>query len=277
MQDIVNICNSNKPVLIGRLSGNETRLCGLIMNNEKVENMLLHRMTINAGIYFENKESILKYTTLYYDSICNCDLLAIWDGSMKSQCQSFYNLMERDDKLKNIKKIHNRVLEPYYSMDNDTYNYNEICENKKILIISSHIDTMKLQEKNLDKLFQKSIFGNYKSIDYIKPPLTICNLHNNKDWTYYFHNFCNELHNKDFDIAFVSCGGYGMITSNYIKKELNKSVIYIGGALQLFFGIKGTRWNNHNIIKTFYNKYWTNVLDHEIPKECKLVENGCYW
>ena len=58
----------------------------------------------------------------------------------------------------------------------------------------------------------------------------------------------------DFDIAMVSCGGFGMILSDYIFSQLGKSVIYVGGCLQLFFGINGNRWKNHDKISKMINK-----------------------
>ena len=85
----------------------------------------------------------------------------------------------------------------------------------------------------------------------------------------------NEKFN--FDIAFVSAGGFGMIISEYIFSELNSSVIYIGGPLQLFFGINGGRWNNNEIIKDAQNKYWTTVLEEDKPNNPLLCENSSYW
>ena len=62
---------------------------------------------------------------------------------------------------------------------------------------------------------------------------------------------------------------------------MNKSVIYVGGSLQLFFGIMGNRWRNNPNILQLKNDNWINVLDSDIPKKIKqnkhLCENQCYW
>ena len=85
----------------------------------------------------------------------------------------------------------------------------------------------------------------------------------------------------DFDIALVSCGGFGMILSDYIYSKMKKSVLYVGGGLQLYFGIKGNRWNSHPIISKLFNDKWTNVLEEDKPptlaKNPRLCENSCYW
>ena len=104
-------------------------------------------------------------------------------------------------------------------------------------------------------------------------------------WTFHFDKMKNDLFelNKtfDFDIALVSCGGFGMILSDYICSELNKSTMYVGGGLQLYFGIIGNRWKTHPIISKLFNEKWCNVLDQDKPSTLssnpRLCENGCYW
>lgn len=270
--------NTNNPFLVGRLSGNETVLCGIVLSglNIPLNHMLFKRMENVAGIFFKDKDSVNLYVKMYYESICNSDLLGVWDGMMKSQAQLFYNRMDVDPRLKSIPKFDAKLLEPFYNMDRDDYDYDMIFNNKKLLIISSHYESMISQMSNIDKIFNKPIFGKQSSIEFIKPPLTMGGNHSNKDWKEHFDIFCNTLDNIDFDIALVSCGGYGMITSNYIKHKLNKIAIYVGGPLQLFFGIKGGRWNNY----PWYNEYWIEPLKKDIPKNRDLVEmyeGKCYW
>ena len=65
--------------------------------------------------------------------------------------------------------------------------------------------------------------------------------------------------------------------SNYIYKDLNKSCIYVGGALQLFFGINGNRWKNNETINKYKNAHWINTLKEDIPKNHLRVEGSAYW
>ena len=62
---------------------------------------------------------------------------------------------------------------------------------------------------------------------------------------------------------------------------MKKPGIHLGGAVQLLFGIKGKRWNNNVrfVESSWYNKneFWTSPLSEDIPKNYKLVEDGCYW
>ena len=54
--------------------------------------------------------------------------------------------------------------------------------------------------------------------------------------------------------------------------------MHVGGALQLFFGIKGKRWDEMEPkISAMYNEYWNYPLDCETPKNHSAVEGGTYW
>jgi len=45
-----------------------------------------------------------------------------------------------------------------------------------------------------------------------------------------------------FDVALVSCGAWGPLVQAFLKRSLGASSVYLGGALQLHFGIWGKRW-----------------------------------
>ena len=75
-----------------------------------------------------------------------------------------------------------------------------------------------------------------------------------------------------YDVVFAGCGGFGMILSNYLHKELKKSVVYVGGALQLYFGVKGNRWKDVE-----YTDDWVYPKDDDVPLEPEICESACYW
>ena len=82
---------------------------------------------------------------------------------------------------------------------------------------------------------------------------------------------------ENFDIALVAAGGYGMLISDYIFTEMGKSVMYIGGALQLFFGVIGKRWFENKDILKLMNDDWVRPLTADKPSNFTNVERGCYW
>ena len=113
--------------------------------------------------------------------------------------------------------------------------------------------------------FTKPIF--HETTDYYiyKPPQQNGGSHDNESWTVHYEKMKEDIvkikTEFNFNIALVSCGGFGMIISDYIF-SLGSNVMYVGGALQLFFGIMGSRWEKS--IKT--NEMWTIPCKEDIPK-----------
>ena len=57
---------NNTPFFIGRLSGVETQLCGIIINQVKVPDIIMSQSLFNAGIQFKSKEDMINYVKYYF-------------------------------------------------------------------------------------------------------------------------------------------------------------------------------------------------------------------
>jgi hypothetical protein len=85
---------------------------------------------------------------------------------------------------------------------------------------------------------------------------------------------------KTVDSVILSCGCYGAPLSKYCHDNA-KNVYYVGGDLQIFFGIMGGRWrpwleNDANYLAN--KEFWIN----EVPLEFKFknrmaIEKSSYW
>lgn len=281
---INNRFDEKKKFFIGRLSGNETALCGKILCKKKVDNNLFYYLLKGAGLKFNSANDIIEYLNIYLKSVNNCDLLGIWEGGMYYQAKDFYDYINS-----NIIKeqIPAHSLEFFYYLQHSEYNIHNIFSNKKILVILSHEETLKIQIPKLNLIYPDStnkrtqgLFSNCSFVTY-KPVQQNCNSNDGQSWKVHFEKMKNEL--KDLlsihkiDVALVSCGGFGMITCDYLYNNLNTSAIYVGGGLQLFFGILGNRWVYSKDIIELRNENWINPIKDDIPINKELCENGCYW
>lgn len=269
----------NEKFLIGRLSGNETNFVGKYLKNNTITKHLVYSMSNNAGILLKNIEDIKQYITNYLDAVKNSDLLGIWTGGMLSQCMEFYKYLEETQINTNV--IAAQSLEPYYYFEESEYYLDQIFKNKKILVLTSHSNTIKKQIKQLEKIYpDKKIFNDCQFFVY-KTASQHCGNSDGNSWLYHFNNMKEDLKKiqrfYDFDIAFVGCGGFGMPICNYIYSELDKSALYIGGAIQLLFGVLGKRWNANKTINKIKNDYWCYPEDSDKHGKPELVEGGCYW
>lgn len=77
-------------------------------------------------------------------------------------------------------------------------------------------------------------------------------------------------------MALIGCGALAVsIGARLYKRGI--SAILMGGAIQVLFGIKGTRWATHSVISTFWNDEWVYPDVSETPSGAHKIERGCYW
>jgi len=154
---------------------------------------------------------------------------------------------------------------------------------KRVLIISPFETSILEKIPNMSKIYQKdgqdfNIFPDC-TITTIKPPQTQAD-EVSREFDQELDDFYKRLDAiKDtYDVALISAGGYGNLICNHIF-ESGKSAVYVGGVLQMFFGILGNRWlqDRPDVIRLVLNEYWSRPKPEEKPKNCEKVERGCYW
>lgn len=287
------IISQNKPFAIGKLGESELEvLCNFMAINRVAGKSKLFKQidflkygdlhfwsglnTISKDSgFFPPIESLLgKFSDIYFNSIEQLDIFATMHGE-----KGWFNNRGEDRVINkinpNVRIISAIALEPYYFNNNPWF---LALKNKKILVIHPFADTIKKNLLNKDKLFPFKFFPTLEIITY-KPVQSIAYTETKyKSWFEALDKMKNDIKNISFDIALLGCGAYGLPLAVYIKSN-GQQAIHIGGALQIFFGIKGQRWLNHPVISSFFNKYWSFPFPHEKPKNSIKVGDGkeAYW
>jgi hypothetical protein len=233
----------------------------------------------NAGIYTKNNDlsKIKLFLSAYNNAIKNTDCLASFKDSNIENIQNYFS------NIYNLPKIHSRSLEPFYSIMENQKPWTHYLHGKKVLIINPFVESFKKQMNNNFKIFkdeEKKIFLDGQDFIYYKCYQTIAGNYIHNDWFETFQLMCKDIKELDFDIALLGCGGYGLPLCNYIKSKLNKSSIYIGGGLQLLFGVMGNRWENNDFWKEIIKDNDCKFIKPSIEELCvnaNTIENGCYW
>ena len=277
-QYIINKIKENKPFYISRLGiGAETRLTYNILKSKKLDTGYIPMLTNNAGIYFNLNnvnELLVHYAKSYNEGIKNSDAMACFESSIKEEQDFFCETHKLD-------KIHNRSIEPFYIMSDGKEPWTMHLKGKKVLIVHPFIDSIKQQISSGFKLFgDKHLFHPDQEYVFYKTFNTICGNRAHNHWLETYTIMCGEIQKLQFDIALVACGGYGLPICDFIKTKLNRSAIYVGGGLQLFFGVFGKRWQNNNFWKSHVFKYKTTFIrpsGDEIVENNERVEGGTYW
>ncbi len=275
-QYLKDLINSNKPFVISRLGSEIIPSLHFLYNN----NFIVPEYIVNnAGIYSQSNtkiEDFLTYYKVYYNAIDKSDAIAIFKFLTHiSNEENFF--------VKNKKKpgLSYKVLEPFYSIMENDVPWTHLLKDKKVLVISPFVVSFIKQLNNKFKMFKhQDIFLPEQRFIFYKSFNTSSQNYLHKNWIETFSIMCSEIEKLDFDIALVSCGGYGMPLCDFIKEKLNKSAIYIGGGMQLLFGVIGKRWDNDvNIQKIIKENdcVFIRPSEEETIKNASNVEGGCYW
>lgn len=282
---LVEKCRLNIPFIIPRISGIETHSAvhfattngyQFAKHNGQQFHSMLNTMKNNAGIHITSVASMIKYSQMYLHSFQNCEMYANWAsydnmGKSVSPCQEYI------EKMYNIKtSIYALVYDIYTFIQHRPWTLG--LQGKRILFISPFEDSIREKIGIRKEIYGIDLFPDC-SILTLKPPMTQGH-ENSKQFDIEIQQFHQKLVQiKDqYDIALVSAGGYGNIICDCIFQQ-GKSAIYVGGVLQMYWGIYGRRWmvDRADILKLYMNQYWTVPKPHERPKGYMNIENSCYW
>lgn len=282
------LANKGDNFIIPRIAGIENNVAYLgyqyMKNNKSLEASKMQylkgavkTMKNNAGINLTSLESIVNYAKLYLKAFDNCHCYTDWEphGNVYRGIKGSHDF---------ISKVYAQNKRPIWARTLDVFEYihanpwTECLSGKRILIISSFVKTMESNMEHRNKIYDKDLFPGCSFV-YLKPPQT--NGQNaSRDFSIELSEFCDEITAvKDtFDIALVSCGGYGNLVCNHIYDE-GKSAVYVGGVLQMYFGILGTRWKRErpDILNLYMNDTWHVPTSEERPKGFEKIEGSCYW
>jgi len=224
---------------------------------------LIHSMKQNAGIRLGNAD---EYSRRYFAAFEACDIYATWEpwGEYAKHIGE------------TLDYVHERFRKPKVgSVVFDIFNYlsdpwTHALRGKRILIVSSFADMMREQPQAYDvDLFPEC------TLQFLKPPMTQ-GTEPSLAWEQEFAVLCKDVDNLDFDVALCACGGYGNPLCAHIYAT-GRSAIYVGGVLQLYFGIYGKRWFKQvpDMLRMVSNSKWKRPTVR--PKGFEMIESGCYW
>lgn len=269
---ILNKLNKNEKFIIPRIS------CVESVTAYQPELVNVNTMKNNAGIKFSSKESVNKWVKEHLDSFKQCDIYLGWSKDHEDRVYQYISEPHKmyDKLCEGKKKIWAHCLDVFEQINRRPYTL--AFKGKKILIVSAFINSIKQKIETRENIYGIDLFPDCQ-FEFIRPPQTNGN-NSSKEWYIELNNFYKELDKiKDYDVALVSAGGYGTIICNYIYNKHNKSSIYVGGVLQMYFGIYGNRWlvERSGILRMYLNKNWSRPKEDERPTGYKGIESNCYW
>lgn len=156
-------------------------------------------------------------------------------------------------------------------------------EGKRVLVVSPFYKQIEQQYAIRDKVYQgKTIFPEMDLVAI--PSVWYADAKSGKEqgydtWFDALDDLYNRIMEQEFDIALLSCGSMGFNLATMIK-DSGKSAIHFGGALQMLFGVLGSRWENSEKYKPWINEFWVRADADCAPKNkraMEIMDEGCYW
>lgn len=233
--------------------------------NEK----LIRYMNTNAGFFPPTHEKLTQFCELMLHDAQQVDVLGSWQ---KSECYLTSYLPN------SIIKVDRDNINPFFAK----HSWTEALRGKNVVVIHPFAKTIKSQYERKDKVFPNGFLPDFNLI-IIKAVQSIggeCT--GFSTWFNALKYMEDELDKIDYDICLIGCGAYGFPLAAHAKRK-GKKAIHIGGSLQLYFGIKGKRWesegykNTANDYSKLFNEYWVRPTLDEYPQNASKIEGGCYW
>lgn len=271
---ICNLINSTQPFFLAKFGLTEANCIEMFILHEKngtakEKECLMQSAWDTTGFFPRNDEkAFFDALNIYYKACKRIDFLAMWMRE-KKEISLFQNCC-REGTMISAKVFSGTFF--------DKKPWTHKLEGKKVLIIHPFAETIKKQYKNRQNIFKNKMLPDFQLITYRCVQSIGAVSEEFSDFREAYEHMCNEISKISFDIALIGAGAYGIPLGAFIKAEMQKQAIHIGGALQLFFGIKGGRWDAYSMYrKRLYNEFWVRPSEEETPKNHHRVDGSCYW
>lgn len=245
---------------------------------------MMDQIQRNAGVFPSTGEAVDRWCVSYLTSI----------QSLSGTAAGWYmptwhleNVILANFAPTNCFRTPLRSLEPYYHPAE--FRWTQYLAGKRVAVVSSFAGTIQRQlwgEKvaaiwrgeqqglltapNIEWSFVQTGYAPTTALGNAGWPAGL------QDWSQAVKQVVEGVIKSGAQIALIGCGALGMIIGGHLR-ERGISVLVLGGAIQVLFGVKGKRWESHEIISKFWNDAWVWPAAEEIPNGARLIEGGCYW
>lgn len=247
--------------------------------------------------YYDNTNNSIKnlhtYFKLIHNAYSQCDSISCGNAVTMKICGynhrwcnvNLDNIINSTEQYIIYKQLFTCPISNYEDIlyFNYFHKWFPLLEGKRVLIVNPFKKTILTQWDKRDKLFNPNfinglgehIFENFKYPNFeliiLETPITYYRkdiIYPDNNWLETNSKLCNEVAKLEFDIALLSCSVHALPIGLKIK-EMGKIALYIGGVMQLYFGIKGKRYttNNAENMNEFYqkmmNEHWIFPIEQQ--------------
>lgn len=288
-----------EPASVIRLDNTAGYIIDSILKNQPISEQFFNPQTIlEGGIYPNTQEYAVN---IVYSSTFDCMIRATCVGFV-----DISNEIRKSSPLQEILKDKvmffcdgHMVFDPaailgYTNLYFDFLPHQQILtpwtkalSGKRVLVISTHSESIKYQWKNRKKIWGKHYtdISDFDLVDVIRAPyhpsIDSRQYSNCAHWSDMVEYVKRLMEQYEFDILLS-----GSTTSSPLfvdhAKQMGKIGIQTGGAIQIYFGLKGGRWAKVGVYSEWhkmFNEHWMYPLKIDEPqnKLQGLESSFAYW
>lgn len=178
------------------------------------------------------------------------------------------------DLLRNTARVKLGDLEPYFHDDP----WSEVLAGRTVLVVHPFEESIRSQYARREQLFADPRVLPAFELKTVRAVQSIAGTPTPyRDWFEALDHMLSEIEATEFDVAIVGAGAYGLPLAAHVKR-LGKHAVYLGGATQVLFGIRGLRLDANPRIAALVNEHWVRPRDDERPPNFRATEDGGpYW
>lgn len=238
---------------------------------------IMQQMRQWSGFFPPTEKELSQFAELMIQDSREVDILAVFS--------SVYHGVNR--MLKFLPNCQSFFMLPYIDPFLYENPWSRALEGKRVVVVHPFAELIESQYSKREFLFDNPLVLPEFELRTVKAVQSIGGESNGfRDWFEALEWMKQEIDKEDYDICLIGCGAYGFPLAAHVKRA-GRQAIHVGGSLQLWFGIKGKRWENPSsldypdipndfYLKLMSNKSWVRP-DEYVTQHSKSVENGCYW
>lgn len=265
---------SGKPQAIGRFGSTELQAIRNYLRYRHLPNWheLVSRYSrtlyTHSGVFPDTPEIYQRFCEYMLDDVLpESTVMAVWFNTGEANIVKKYSSAAS--------------LIPLVSLESYLFRtdpWTRFLEGKRVVVIHPFANSIRRQCGKRREIWRgdEDILPNFDLVQIQAPHYPALVAPRFPDWFASLEDMQSQMAALDFDVALIGAGAYSLPLAVHAKK-LGKHGIHLGGALQIYFGIKGRRWDQHPVISRFYNEHWIRPLPEDTPLNNATIEGGCYW
>ena len=210
-----------------------------------VDNRLL--LKESSGFFTNDVESVKRFCQYQIDIMKAIDICATWIKQERFLRKYLSDVVWFSGRS---------LFDPYVKAP-----WTAALEGKRILVVSQFTKSIECQYSKREVLFDNRNYLPEFHLETYKPVQVVDGGRAEYEtWWDALETMKEDISQKEFDIAILSCGAFGHPLCAFIK-SMGKKAVYMGGELQLMFGVYGDRWSGNPVI----NEHWIRPLNVDLP------------